>query len=255
MVYEVADHTDRVIIEPSFDDENNPSFTLASEHDPFGYRPVLLAVIDFPFVMHHVEKQYSSHFDPALEHEYDPVVDLWIRNAMIAAWDLPETKKLRKLHVKKGRKLSVFEARNGFARQDGKIQHVAGTKPIPVKSLPHRLIQIAGQDAFWIFKVKNKTVVELDFSSSDRPPVVSEITSFLKSLDKSSKSIFRPSQIVTLRDTTIPETELKKLQKAVGAKKIVKVTEKQAQLRHHKHRYPIDQFEWLLPFEDYSRVQ
>ena len=254
MVYEVADHTDRVILETSFDDENNPSFILASEHDPFGYRPVIMAVIDFPFVMSLIEKQYKRYFDPALAHEYDPVVDAWIRDAMTDAWDLPETKKLRKLHVKRGNRLTVFESKNGFQRQDGIIEHVAGTKPFPLKSLPHRLIQIAGQDAFSVFVVETNSVVELDFSTCDRTAVVVDTIALVDSLDRNSKSLFSPSQVTVRRDSTIPESELKALQKLVGAKKIVRVTEKQAKLRQHKRQPWSEKSKWFLPYAEYSRL-
>ena len=252
MVYDVADHTDRILLEPTFDDESTPTFILASEQDPFGYTPVFIAGIDFPFTMIKVERQFPKRFDPSLEGEYDPVVDNWISDSIMKAWDLAEIKKLRKQHVKRGRRLTIL---NGRDRLNGVLTHVAGSPAVPVTSLPHRLIEVAGRDAFSIFVVKNEIVHELDFSGllDDDSTIVSKIAQLIKSLDRDSKSVIRPTQIVVRRKCLVSERDLNALQKITKAKKIVYITEKQARTRHHKRWFSGEDPEWLIPYSDYSR--
>ena len=254
MVAEVACLTDRAIFEPVYDDENRPCLLLASENDPFGYTPPLGFVFDFPFVMHHVQRQFPALF-PEDDDHVCPVAN-WIESSMISAWEHSETKRLRKIHLKRGRRFTVFCAANRYQRQDGVLKRFGGSKANVVNSIPHRLIQIAGQDAFLIFVVENDSIVEIDFSGIKNEKlviIVPQIIEYLDSLSKTDRSLFIPRQIVVARNTKLAEKVLKKLLKLLRAKKVASVTEKQATMRHHKKWIENGPPNWLIPFEDYHK--
>ena len=254
MVLDVADYADRIIWEPVFDDENRPCAVVAAPHDPFGYNPLFIGGIDFPFVMIQVERQFPDAFGDEVDDE--SIVDKWILSSIAQSWEFPEVKQLRKQHVRRGRRLSIFSAVNRISRQDGQITHIAGTKPQETLQLPHQLIRLAGRDAFSVFVVKNERIVELDFSglTETQCDLVPEICALYSALDRNSKKRFDVTKLVIRRDSKIPESDVKRLSKLLGIKKTVRLTKQQANQRRHKHWFSDCDPEWLIPYADYQSV-
>jgi len=236
----VFEEIDRVVWETQFDDESYPTARLTHSSDPFAYSPHFTAVIDFDFVAFDLEKKSIS----------EDGLGTWVGDSVERCWKSELVREYRSSYLKKRRPFSIYTSENSMKRESGKISLICGTKDKVELKLPHKLIQIVGEEAWSAFPIKNGVVKEIDFSSILAWDIetIGKIAEMRSSLDRAEKRVFAPKALLIPKSAELDDKSLKPLNKKMGITSVKRLTQAQIRKRQHESlRQKLDgSIDWLV---------